>query len=50
MTQFFGYWGGELPPVTELHFRSFIYFHPNAEYHLWMDEDVGFSIPPPWIG
>ncbi len=51
MTQFFGYWGGALPPVTELHFRSFIYFHPNAKYHLWMDEDVGFSIPPPldWL-
>jgi hypothetical protein len=37
MTQFFGYWGGALPPVTELHFRSFIYFHPNAEIiYGWM--------------
>jgi hypothetical protein len=45
MTQFFGYWGGSLPPVTELHFRSFIYFHPNSKYDLWLDRDVGYKIP-----
>ena len=45
MTQFFGYWGGSLPPVTNLHFRSFIHFHPNSKYDLWLDADVGQSIP-----
>ena len=45
MTQFFGYWGGSLPPVTNLHFKSFIYFHPNANYDLWLDEDVGCDVP-----
>jgi len=45
MTQFFGYWGGSLPPVTNLHFKSFIHFHPNSNYDLWLDEDVGCNIP-----
>jgi hypothetical protein len=45
MTQFFGYWGGFLPPVTNLHFKSFIHFHPNANYDLWLDDDVGCNIP-----
>jgi hypothetical protein len=45
MTQFFGYWGGSLPPVTNLHFKSFIHFHPNSSYDLWLDEDVGCNIP-----
>ena len=45
MTQFFGYWGGSLPSVTNLHFRSFIHFHPNSKYDLWLDADVGQSIP-----
>jgi len=45
MTQFFGYWSGSLPPVTNLHFKSFIHFHPNADYDLWLDEDVGCNIP-----
>lgn len=51
MTQFFGYWGGSLPPVTNLHFKSFVYFHPNSNYDLWLDEDVGCNIPPElfWI-
>lgn len=51
MTQFFGYWAGALPAVTDLHFRSFIHFHPSSKYDLWMDEDVGCSIPPElnWI-
>lgn len=45
MTQFFGYWGGSLPPVTNLHFKSFIHFHPNSHYDLWLDQDVGCNIP-----
>jgi hypothetical protein len=45
MTQFFGYWGGSLPAVTDLHFKSFIHFHPDSQYDLWMDEDVGCTIP-----
>jgi len=51
MTQFFGYWGGSLPPVTNLHFKSFIHFHPNSNYDLWLDDDVGCNIPPDllWI-
>ena len=51
MTQFFGYWGGSLPSVTDLHFRSFVYYHPNSNYDLWLDADVGQSIPPDlsWI-
>lgn len=44
MTQFFGYWGGSLPPVTNLHFKSFIHFHPNSNYDLWLDDDVGCNI------
>lgn len=45
MTQFFGYWGGRLPAVADLHFRSFVHFHPCANYDLWLDEDVGSHIP-----
>lgn len=45
MTQFFGYWAGSLPPVTELHFRSFLSYHPNSHYDLWLDRDIGSSIP-----
>jgi hypothetical protein len=45
MTQFFGYWGGSLPPITNLHFKSFIHFHPNSNYDIWLDEDVGYNIP-----
>jgi hypothetical protein len=45
MTQFFGYWGGSLPPITNLHFKSFTYFHSTSHYDLWLDEDVGCSIP-----
>jgi len=43
--QFFGYWGGSLPHVTNLHFLSFLHFHPESQYDLWLDQDVGQSIP-----
>ncbi len=51
MTHFFGYWAGTLPPVTDLHFRSFVYYHPHSQYDLWLDEDIGSTIPPElqWI-
>ena len=45
MTQFFGYWAGPLPKVTELHFKSFLYYHPNSKYDLWLDIDIGSPIP-----
>lgn len=41
---FFGYWSGVLPPVTELHFRSFIYHHPHHTYDLWLDDDAHSSL------
>ncbi len=43
---FFGYWSGVLPEVTELHFRSFIYHHPNSTYDLWLDQDTQSSLHP----
>jgi hypothetical protein len=49
---FFGYWTGELPAVTELHFRSFVHHHPNGRYELWLDEDGPSRISAPslqWI-
>lgn len=41
---FFGYWSGVLPPVTELHFRSFIHHHPHSKYDLWLDDDAHSSL------
>ena len=38
--RYFGYWSGQLPPVTELHFRSFVQHHPDAHYDLWLDTDA----------
>ena len=49
---FFGYWSGQLPAVTELHFRSFLRQHPESLYELWLDEDDYSSIRAPqlqWI-
>jgi len=43
---FFGYWSGVLPPVTELHFRSFIHHHPHSKYDLWLDDDAHSSFSP----
>lgn len=43
---FFGYWSGVLPPVTELHFRSFIHHHPHSKYDLWLDDDAHSSLYP----
>jgi len=51
-TRFFGYWSGPLPPVTDLHFRSFLHHHPDADYDLWLDSDAGSTIAAPslaWI-
>jgi hypothetical protein len=42
--RFFGYWSGELPRVTELHFRSFVHRHPHSRYELWLDDDHGSTI------
>jgi hypothetical protein len=44
---FFGYWTGKVPPVTDLHFRSFLHHHPGARYELWLDEDDASSIEAP---
>jgi hypothetical protein len=49
---FFGYWSGQLPAVTDLHFRSFLRHHPQARYELWLDEDGASAIAAPelqWI-
>lgn len=48
---YFGYWSGRLPPVTELHFRSFLHHHPGARYELWLDADHGSTLAPEvaWI-
>jgi hypothetical protein len=49
---FFGYWSGQLPAVTELHFRSFLRQHPGSRYELWLDEDDASAIAAPqlqWI-
>lgn len=49
---FFGYWSGALPPVTDLHFRSFVHHHPEQVYELWLDTDAASSIDAPelqWI-
>jgi hypothetical protein len=49
---FFGYWSGDLPPVTQLHFRSFLRHHPGARYELWLDDDAASTISAPalqWI-
>ena len=49
---FFGYWSGQLPAVTELHFRSFLRHHPESRYELWLDEDDASAIAAPqlqWI-
>lgn len=51
--RYFGYWSGQLPPVTELHFRSFVQHHPDAHYDLWLDTDAHSAIAAPslaWIG
>ncbi len=45
MTQFFGYWAGSLPLVSDLHFKSFLYYHPRDHYDLWLDDDFSSSIP-----
>ena len=44
---FFGYWSGALPPVTQLHFRSFLRHHPDAHYELWLDIDAGSAVDAP---
>ena len=44
---FFGYWSGQLPPVSQLHFRSFLAHHPESIYELWLDEDTGSAIDAP---
>jgi hypothetical protein len=44
---FFGYWSGQLPRVSELHFRSFLACHPESVYDLWLDEDTGSTIDAP---
>jgi hypothetical protein len=49
---FFGYWSGQLPAVSELHFRSFLRHHPESRYELWLDEDDASAIDAPqlqWI-
>jgi len=49
---FFGYWSGQLPAVTELHFRSFLRHHPESRYELWLDEDDASAVAAPqlqWI-
>ena len=49
---FFGYWSGQLPAVTELHFRSFLRHHSESRYELWLDEDDASAIAAPqlqWI-
>ncbi len=52
-TVFFSYWvGSSLPAITNLHFRSFLYHHPNSTYDLWLDEDISTLINHPdleWI-
>ena len=45
MTQFFGYWAGPLPLVADLHFKSFLYYHPHSLYDLWLDSDYSSTIP-----
>ena len=42
---FFGYWSGLLPEVTELHFRSFLHYHPHNDYDLWLDIDTASNFP-----
>jgi|GEM_PF-4291022 len=42
---FFGYWSGDLPEVTELHFRSFLHYHPHSNYDLWLDIDTASNLP-----
>ena len=44
---FFGYWSGVLPPVSQLHFRSFLAQHPGSIYELWLDEDTWSRIEAP---
>lgn len=44
---FFGYWSGPLPPVTQLHFRSFLQHHAQARYELWLDIDAGSAVDAP---
>src|SRR5690349_5957995 len=49
---FFGYWSGQLPVITDLHFRSFVRHHPDSRYELWLDEDDDSTIAAPelqWI-
>lgn len=37
---FIGYWtGGRLPEITNLHFSSFRYHHPDTHYSLYVDVD-----------
>jgi hypothetical protein len=44
---FFGYWSGQVPAVTELHFRSFVHHHPGARYELWLDADHASAVEAP---
>ncbi|MEO5686766.1 MAG: hypothetical protein ABIR54_05335 [Burkholderiaceae bacterium] len=44
---FFGYWSGQLPAVSQLHFRSFLAHHPESIYDLWLDQDTGSAISAP---
>lgn len=44
--RFFGFWSGRVPAVADLHFRSFLHFHPQAEYDLWIDADSPSSFAP----
>lgn len=49
---FFGYWSGQLPAITDLHFRSFLRHHPESRYELWWDEEEDSTITVPelqWI-
>jgi hypothetical protein len=47
-TKFFSYWvSSSLPRITNLHFKSFLYHHPNTNYDLWLDSDVVTSITHP---
>lgn len=49
--RFFGFWSGSVPAVANLHFRSFLHFHPECEYDLWIDSDGfhTFSEQVAWV-
>lgn len=42
--RFFGYWSGIVPEIAELHFRSFLFHHPDSCYDLWLDEDTSSGL------